>query len=100
MAYLQGMGVPPNRTEAIRWFRKAADKGDEDAKTALKSLGAQKGCAEHSLSRCPYCLIGEANQVLRSPAETLARAPSRCSIGSRRKAPKSIEAGSTLLSAV
>jgi TPR repeat protein len=34
-------GVAPDRAEAIRWFRKAAEKGDEDAIQALKLLGAK-----------------------------------------------------------
>jgi TPR repeat protein len=41
MMFLQGMGVAPDRAEAIRWFRLAAAKDDEDAKEALKYLGAQ-----------------------------------------------------------
>jgi len=39
--FLQGMGVAADRAEAIRWFRLAAAKGDDDAKAALKYLGAQ-----------------------------------------------------------
>lgn len=39
--YLQGMGVAPNRDEALRWLRKAAAKNDDEAKDALKALGAK-----------------------------------------------------------
>ena len=39
--FLQGMGVAADRAEAIRWFRLAAAKGDDDAKEALKYLDAQ-----------------------------------------------------------
>jgi TPR repeat protein len=38
--YLSGWGVAVDRKEAIRWFRKAAEKGDDDSKDALKYLGA------------------------------------------------------------
>ena len=41
MMFLQGMGVAADRAEAIRWFRLAAAKDDDDAKEALKYLGAQ-----------------------------------------------------------
>jgi TPR repeat protein len=41
MMYLQGMGVTADKAEAIRWFKKAAAAGDEDAKDALKQLGAK-----------------------------------------------------------
>jgi uncharacterized protein len=41
IVYLQGWGVPPDRAEAIRWFHKAAEKGDDESKEALSKLGAQ-----------------------------------------------------------
>jgi TPR repeat protein len=37
--YFKGWGVAPDRAEAVRWFRKAAANGDDDAKEALKGLG-------------------------------------------------------------
>jgi TPR repeat protein len=41
MMYLQGLGVSTDKDEAIRWFKKAAAAGDEDAKDALQQLGAE-----------------------------------------------------------
>jgi TPR repeat protein len=41
MMYLQGLGVPADKAEAVRWFKKAVAGGDEDAKDALKELGAE-----------------------------------------------------------
>ena len=37
--YSTGRGVRQDRSEAIRWYRKAADQGDDDAKAALTALG-------------------------------------------------------------
>ena len=37
-AYETGEGVSKDLTEARRWYQKAADQGDEDAKEALKRL--------------------------------------------------------------
>ena len=31
--------IPPNRSQAVYWYQKAADQGHEGAKTALKQLG-------------------------------------------------------------
>jgi TPR repeat protein len=35
----EGLGITANRDQAIAWYRKAADAGNELAKAALKSLG-------------------------------------------------------------
>jgi uncharacterized protein len=40
--YENGQGVPRNRETAIVWYRKAAERGDEDAKKALIRLGEAK----------------------------------------------------------
>ena len=37
--YATGNGVEQNMTEAIKWFRKSAEQGNEDAKEALDKLG-------------------------------------------------------------
>jgi hypothetical protein len=37
--YLKGYGVPKDRTEAIKWYKQAADEGNEYAKKELKKLG-------------------------------------------------------------
>lgn len=37
--YLNGWGVPQNKVEAVAWFIKAADQGNEVAKSHLKALG-------------------------------------------------------------
>jgi hypothetical protein len=37
--YADGIGVPQNYAEAIRWFRKAAAQGHAQAKEMLESLG-------------------------------------------------------------
>ena len=39
--YEYGRGVPRNLNEARKWFQKAADQGQEDAKEALQRLNAQ-----------------------------------------------------------
>ncbi len=36
--YDNGHGVKEDYTEAMRWYRKAADRGDDDAKATLESL--------------------------------------------------------------
>jgi TPR repeat protein len=36
----KGLGVPKNRPEAIRWYRKSAATGYKRAKERLKKLGA------------------------------------------------------------
>jgi len=36
--YRNGDGVPQNYNEAVNWFRKAAEQGDENAKKALDIL--------------------------------------------------------------
>lgn len=36
--YHRGEGVARNSTEAVKWFRKAAELGDEDAKQALRKI--------------------------------------------------------------
>ena len=39
--YEFGEGVPKNNAEAIKWFRKAAEQGDRDAKKRLENLQAK-----------------------------------------------------------
>ena len=36
--YWGGLGVEQNYEEVVKWWRLAAEKGNEDAKEALKSL--------------------------------------------------------------
>ena len=36
--YFHGSGVPENKVEAVKWYRKAAKQGDSDAKRALEKL--------------------------------------------------------------
>ena len=36
--YEDGKGVSKNLAEAVKWYRKAADQGDEDARKALERL--------------------------------------------------------------
>jgi TPR repeat protein len=38
-AYLKGIGVAIDKSTAILWYKKAADKGDEKSKQKLKELG-------------------------------------------------------------
>ncbi len=38
MMYENGLGMKKNVVEAVTWYRKAADKGNEHAKKALKRL--------------------------------------------------------------
>ena len=38
MAYAEGRGVAKDEAEAVKWWRKAADQGHEDAKKALEAL--------------------------------------------------------------
>jgi len=37
-----GLGVAQDRDQAIAWYRKAAAAGNDPAKAALKSVGAQE----------------------------------------------------------
>ena len=39
--YKQGKGVPQSYSEAVKWFQKAADQGDEDAKRLLEECKAK-----------------------------------------------------------
>ena len=41
ICYYIGSGVKQDPAEAAKWFRKAAEQGVEQAKTALNRLGAQ-----------------------------------------------------------
>jgi uncharacterized protein len=41
-AFEHGEGMPANRDEAIRWYRKAADLGVRESKAALKRLGVSE----------------------------------------------------------
>ena len=41
--YAKGYGVPKDKKEAIKWFQKAAGKGDEEAKKAIKKLNSWFG---------------------------------------------------------
>ena len=43
LCYEKGEGVKPDKTEAIKWLRKAAEQDitEEKAKAALKRLGAE-----------------------------------------------------------
>jgi len=36
--YYKGHGVPENDAEAVKWYRKAAEQGNEGAKKMLKAL--------------------------------------------------------------
>lgn len=38
VCYANGEGVSKDMSEAVKWWRKAAEQGDEDAKKALNSL--------------------------------------------------------------
>jgi len=38
LLYLEGKGVPQDKAEAIKWFRKAAKQGHAEAKEELKKL--------------------------------------------------------------
>jgi len=49
--YATGQGVPENNAEAVKWYRKAAERGDADAQFALgfiyaKGLGVPQDYAE------------------------------------------------------
>lgn len=39
LCYYEGNGVPQSYSEAVNWYRRAADQGYQDAKDALKRLG-------------------------------------------------------------
>ena len=39
--YSHGSGVRRNKVEAIKWYRKAAEQGDSEAKQALEELEAK-----------------------------------------------------------
>ena len=40
--YLNGEGVTKDYAEAVKWFRKAAEQGQAEAKEALKALGVSQ----------------------------------------------------------
>ena len=40
--YEMGMGVTADKNEAIKWYKKAAEKGDKDAKDKLLSFPETK----------------------------------------------------------
>ncbi|MBK8627914.1 MAG: SEL1-like repeat protein [Saprospiraceae bacterium] len=42
MMHEKGTGVSKDITEAVKWYRKSAEQGDEDAKAKLKALGYDK----------------------------------------------------------
>ena len=42
ICYLNGDGCPQDRAKAARWFQKAAEQGNEDAKAALAELEKEK----------------------------------------------------------
>ena len=37
--YESGTGVEASLSEAVKWYQKAAEQGEEDAKKRLKDLG-------------------------------------------------------------
>ncbi len=39
LMYEKGQGVSQNRQEAVKWYKAAADKGNEKAKEALARIG-------------------------------------------------------------
>ena len=39
LCYEKGKGVPQSNEEAVKWYRKAAEQGYENAKKALERLG-------------------------------------------------------------
>lgn len=41
--YAHGLDVVEGDAQAIRWFRKAAEQGDANARAALKRLGGAPG---------------------------------------------------------
>ncbi len=41
IAYKYGAGVAMDKAEVVKWYRKAAEQGNADAKEALKKLGVE-----------------------------------------------------------
>lgn len=41
LCYKKGIGVPQSEADAVKWFLKAAEQGDDDAIKALKELEAK-----------------------------------------------------------
>jgi len=39
--YVNGRGVPQDDAEAVKWYRKAAEQGDADARNALAEMRRQ-----------------------------------------------------------
>ena len=39
--YETGRAIPRDKAEAVAWYRKAAERGDKEAKAALKRLGVE-----------------------------------------------------------
>ena len=39
--YCRGKGVAQDNAEAVKWWRKAANQGNEDAKRILRKLGIE-----------------------------------------------------------
>jgi len=51
--YLKGLGVPKDKDKAIELFRKAAEQGQEDAKSKLKELGLESVSPSSAPSSSP-----------------------------------------------
>ena len=54
MCYVNGDGVRQNDVEAVKWWRKAAEQGNEDAKNVLKKLEETAAQAERQAKRDAY----------------------------------------------
>jgi TPR repeat protein len=72
--YEFGEGTKENKNEAVEWYRKAADQGNENAKKRLaelqppQTLGEDKGAGEteRALATIPAQFLGEWNDDLKA----------------------------------
>jgi tetratricopeptide (TPR) repeat protein len=78
--YENGQSVPRNRETALTWYRKAAERGDGEAKKALIRLGEQVAAGQafytasnwvSSSKRVPECLA-RAGEVVQNFSPTIA----------------------------
>src|SRR3954447_19608707 len=60
LCYFEGIGVPPSRTEGVRWLERAADHDDVEAQFLLAGMYAQ-GLAHHGPGASLGLFAGDAN---------------------------------------
>lgn len=85
LIYDHGYGVAPNRNEAVRWYRAAAERGEAKANTRLAMLGVQAPPVSVAWDHQPLLPATQGASwnapVQRIPVQTAAYAPAAASAG-------------------